>query len=142
MENPDKNAIYTAYSKDVEDLVDSFKGFCQDEYGDECEFGKIAVEREKDGGSWKLHEFNGLSEDAVQAFKNHLRAPTDIIRIRFGSSEGEKLEFIVAKARNSASINRFVKKQHLEGMDENQIIVLAVGENIGRQRKFIESLSK
>ena len=141
MENLEKNAVYTTYNKSISELVEQFRGFCMDEYGDRCEFGKVTVEREKDGGSWKLHEYNGLSDKAVQAFKNHLKAPTDIIRIRFGSSEDQnKLEFIVAKAGNSASISRHVKKEHLKDLDEDQIIVLALGENNGRKRKFIESL--
>lgn len=143
MENPDKNVVYTDYDGDIDQLTERFRDFCGSEYGDECEFGQVSVEREKDGGSWKLHEFNGLSEDAVQAFRNHLKAPTDIIRIRFGGKD-DKLEFVVAKAKNTVSISRYVRKKHLESMDSDQIVVLAVenSEDVdSRHKRFIESLS-
>lgn len=143
MENPDKNAVYTTYNKNIDQLIENFKDFCNSEYGDECEFGRVTVEREKDGGLWKLHEYNGLSEDAAQAFKNHLKVPTDIIRINFGS-EDNKLEFIVAKADNTASISRHVKKNHLKSMDDDQIVVLGIEHSEAedsRHRRFIRSIS-
>jgi hypothetical protein len=146
LENPEKNAVYAEYNESIDDLVEELKGFCADIYGDKCEFGKVTVEREKDGGSWKLHEYQGLDDEAVQAFRNHLRVPMDIIRIRFGSASRDyDLEFVIAKAKNTVSLSRFVRKEDLQAMNDDQLVVLAV-EGSSREgnehRRFIQSISE
>lgn len=144
-ENPPKNAFYTVIEGEVPDLVEKFRDFCDDFYGDRCEIYRVSIERGKsDGSAWKVHEFQSLDSRAVKAVENHLNARRDLVRIFLGSSAQEyDLEFIVCHARNTAALSRFVKKEHLDGLEEDDLVALAVEnhpEAVGDVKEFLEGL--
>lgn len=143
-ENPEKDAVYRKFDGDLEDLTDRLKEFCTEIYGDQCEFYTVSIEREKDGGSWKVHEFRALNDHAVKAVKNHLNARKDLVRVRFGDMNRDyDVEFIICPARNTGSLARFVKKNDMEEFGEDSLVVVA-RENTeldkGEHREFLKSL--
>jgi hypothetical protein len=145
-ENEEKDAIYRKFDGDLDELTDHLKEFCAEIYGDRCEFYTVSVEREKDGGSWKVHEFRVLKDEAVKAVKNHLNARKDLVRVRFGDVNRDyDVEFIICPVRNTGSLSRFVRKDDLEDFGEDSLVVVAV-ENTeldeDEHRKFLESLGE
>jgi len=143
-ENQDKNALYRTFDGDMDELTDKLKGFCTDMYGDRCEFYTVSIEREKEGGSWKVHEFRMLNDQAVEAVQNHLNARRDLVRVRFGDMNRDyDIEFIICPARNTSSLSRFVKKKDMREFDESSLVIVAV-ENTeldkDEHRKFLKSL--
>lgn len=144
-ENPEKDAVYRTFDGDLDELTDHLREFCTDMYGDRCEFYTVSIEREKEGGSWKVHEFRMLNDRAVRAVKNHLNARKDLVRVRFGDMNRDyDIEFIICPARNTGSLARFVKKGHMNDFDEDSLVVVAV-ENTeldkDEHREFLNSLS-
>lgn len=143
-ENPGKNSVYTVFDGDIGQLADKLRGFCEELFGDRCEFYRVSIEREKDAVTWKVHEYPFLNDAAVNAVKNHLNARKDLVRVRFGDSEKDyDLEFIVCHARNTGSLARFVKKKDLQQFDEGSMVVVAVEKNYipgDGHREFLKSL--
>lgn len=147
-ENREKNSAYTVYQGDLEELAEQVTRFCHGEYGDKCEFYSVEIERtHPDGGSWTLHEFPSFDENAARAVKNHLQARRDSVRVEFGGEDRDyQLEFLVCKARNTSQLARYVKKEHMEEFDEDDIVVLTVERKRpvidDEQRRFLEKISK
>ncbi len=145
-ENPEKDALYTIFDGDVAELADRLTSFCNSIYGEKCEFYTVSIERNRDGGSWKLHEFPNFDGRAVKAIKNHLSARRDQVRVQLGGEDEDyRLEFLVCPARNTESLARYVEREHQEEFDQDALVVLAVlrsGEGFEEQREFMENIEK
>lgn len=145
-ENSSKNALYTVFEGDIPDLAEKVTNFCRGEYGDRCEFYTVAIERHHpDGNSWQVHEFDSFDERAVRAVENHLKARRDVVKLRFGDSTTDySLDFIICPARNTAQLARYVKKEHMEEFEEDDLVVLSVerkrDEVDAEQRRLLEQI--
>ncbi|MFB6213704.1 MAG: hypothetical protein ABEJ07_04055 [Candidatus Nanohaloarchaea archaeon] len=145
-ENTARSAVYTVFGGDISGLAEKVTDFCHGEYGDRCEFYTVAVERHHpDGNSWTVHGFDSFDENAARAVENHLRARRDVVKLRFGASGTDySLDFIICPARNTAQLARYVKKEHLESFQDDDLVVLSVerkrGEIDSEQRRMLEEL--
>lgn len=147
-ENTEKNALYTVFEGDIENLASQVTDFCHGKYGDRCEFYTVSIERHHpDDSSWQVHEFDSFDDRAVRAVESHLKARRDLVKLRFGGSDRDyALDFIICPARNTGQLARYVQKEHLEDMDEDALVVLSVerkrGEIDEEQRDLLESISE
>ncbi len=119
-------ASYRVFEGDLEELADKITGFCRGEYGDRCEFYQVSIERVRDGGSWKVHEFQNFEDRTARAVRNHLSAG-DVIRVRFGGEDPE-VELVICPGDDTAPVSRFLGKAELEGLEDNYIVV-STGES-------------
>ncbi len=143
-ENPEKDALYTVFDGDVGELAERLTDFCNTIYGDRCEFYTVSIERSRNSGSWKLHEFPNFDRRAVNAIRNHLSARRDQVRVQLGGEDEDyRLEFLVCPARNTESLARYVNKEQMESFDEDALVVLTVlrsGKGLEEQREFLENI--
>lgn len=140
-----ENAFYTVYDGGLEKLSDVATEFCLGEYGDKCEFYEVAIQRtHPDDHVWKVHEFPSFDSRAVRAIKNHLKARRDVVKLEFGSKERPNMEVQICKARNSNVLARYLSQEEREGLDEEDLVVLAVNhEDLEDEAKrFIKEIDE
>lgn len=123
----EENAFYTVYSGGLEELSELATEFCLGEYGDKCEFYEVEIQRtHPDDHVWTVHEFPSFDSRAVRAIKHHLKARRDVVKLEFGSEERPNMEIRICKARNSNVLARYLSQEEREGLDEEDLVVLAI----------------
>lgn len=122
-----ENAFYTVYSGGLEQLSELATEFCLGEYGDKCEFYEVEIQRtHPDDHVWTVHEFPSFDSRAVRAIKHHLKARRDVVNLEFGSKERPNMEIKICKARNTNVLARYLSQEGREGLEEEDLVVLAV----------------
>lgn len=140
-----ENAFYTVYDGGLEKLSEVATEFCLGEYGDKCEFYEVAIQRtHPDDHVWKVHEFQSFDSRAVRAIKHHLKARRDVVKLEFGSKERPNMEVQICKARNTNVLARYLSKEKRKGLDEEDLVVLAVNhsELEDEAKRFIEDVDE
>lgn len=138
-----ENAFYTIYHGGLEELSEIATEFCLGEYGDKCEFYEVSIQRtHPDDHVWKVHEFPSFDSRAVRAINHHLKARRDVVKLEFGSEERPNMEVQICKARNSNVLARYLSQNEREGLDEEDLVVLAVNhsELEDEAKRFIENV--
>ncbi|AOV95238.1 hypothetical protein AQV86_04960 [Nanohaloarchaea archaeon SG9] len=138
-----QNAFYTVYRGGLEDLSELATEFCLGEYGDRCEFYEVSIQRtHPDDHVWTVHEFPSFDSRAVRAIKHHLKARRDVVKLEFGSEQRPNMEIRLCKARNTNVLARYLSKDEREGLDEDDLVVLAVNyEELGSEaERFIQKV--
>jgi len=125
-----KNAFYTVFEGDLEQLSEVVTDFCIGEYGDRCEFYEVSIQRtHPDDHVWKVHEFPSFDSRAVRAVKHHLNARRDIVKLEFGSNKRPNMEVMICKARNSNVLARYISQENREDLNEEALVVLSINHS-------------
>ncbi|MFB6144963.1 MAG: hypothetical protein ABEJ99_00485 [Candidatus Nanohaloarchaea archaeon] len=142
---PDKNCVFTVYSGDLHDLAENVREYCSSRYGDRCEFKSVSIERvHPDGHSWKVHDLPGFDDRTINAIENHLKARRDVVHVSFGG-EDEQMSLVVTPARNTSQLARYLRSEDMEGLDEEDLVLLAIEreeEALDLAEEMIDSLEK
>lgn len=140
-----ENAFYTIYYGELEELSDVATEFCLGEYGDKCEFYEVAIQRtHPDDHVWTVHEFPSFDSRAVRAIKHHLKARRDVVKLEFGSKKRPNMEVQICKARNSNVLARYLSNEELEGLDDDDLVVLSINrsELENEAKRFIDQVDE
>ncbi len=128
-QSPGDDVLYTVYSGGLEELAQVSTEFCTGEYGDECEFYEVEIQRtHPDDHVWTVHEFPVFDSRAARAVEHHLKARRDVVKMEFGSDERPNMEIRICKARNSNILARHLTQEEREGLDDEDLVVLVMSQ--------------
>ncbi|MFB6202985.1 MAG: hypothetical protein ABEK01_00690 [Candidatus Nanohaloarchaea archaeon] len=136
-ENSERDALYSFYSGELEDLAGEVTELCTGDF-DGCEFFEVSIERSRDGGTWKVHEFPSFEERTARAIRNHLKAG-DVVRLDFEADE--RMEFIICRTEDTEAVSRFIGREELED-HSGELVVVGTGGPERVRRDFLERLGK